>query len=89
MAQDNYIDTFDEDGNAITFELLDIIEVDDVEYALLLPVDEESTEAEDDEVEVMRLKRLGDEIELETIDNEEEFDRVAEFIQQIEDETDD
>lgn len=89
MAQDNYIDTFDEDGNSVTFELLDIIEVDDVEYALLLPVDEESTEAEDDEVEVMRLKRSGDEIELETIDDEEEFNRVAEYIQQIEDEMDD
>ena len=89
MAQDNYIDTFDEDGNSVTFELLDIIEVDDVEYALLLPVDEESTEAEDDEVEVMRLKRSGDEIELETIDDEEEFNKVAEYIQQIEDEMDD
>lgn len=89
MAQDNYIDTFDEDGNPVTFELIDIIEVDDIEYALLLPVDEESTEAEDDEVEVMRIKRTGDEIEFETIDDEEEFNRVAEYIQQIEDEMDD
>ena len=89
MAQDNYIDTFDEDGNPVTFELINIIEVDDVEYALLIPVDEESTETEDEEVEVMRIKRSGDEIEFETIDDEEEFNKVAEYIQQIEDEMDD
>ena len=89
MNESNYIETYDEEGNQVTFELMDIIEVDDIEYALLLPVDEESTESTEDEVEVMRLKRSGDEIELETIDDEDEFNKVAEYIQQVEDEMDD
>lgn len=89
MSESNYIETYDEEGTPVTFELIDIIEVNDIEYALLLPVDEESTESTDDEVEVMRLKRSGDEVEFETIDDEEEFNRVAEYIQQVEDEMDD
>lgn len=89
MSESNYIETYDEEGTLVTFELIDIIEVDDIEYALLLPVDSESTETAEDEVEVMRLKRTGDEIELETIEDEEEFNRVAEYIQQVEDEMDD
>ena len=89
MSESNYIETYDEEGTLVTFELIDIIEVDDIEYALLLPVDSESTETAEDEVEVMRLKRTGDEIELETIEDEEEFNRVAEYIEQVEDEMDD
>ena len=89
MSESNYIETYDEEGTLVTFELIDIIEVDDIEYALLLPVDSESTETAEDEVEVMRLKRTGDEIELETIEDEEEFNKVAEYIQQVEDEMDD
>ncbi len=89
MSETNYIETFDEEGTPVTFELLDIIEVDDIEYALLLPVDSNSTETAEDEVEVMRIKRSGDEIEFETIDDEEEFNKVADYIQQVEDEMDD
>lgn len=89
MSETNYIETFDEEGTRVTFELINIIEVDDIEYALLLPVDSEATETAEDEVEVMRIKRSGDEIELETIDDEEEFNKVADYIQQVEDEMDD
>ena len=45
------IETVDENGNKVSFELLDIVTVDDVEYALLLP--SETTE-EDDENEGCR-----------------------------------
>ena len=33
------IETIDEEGNKVTFELIDVVTVDDVEYALLLPKD--------------------------------------------------
>lgn len=42
------IETVDEEGNVINFELFDIVEVDEQEYALLLPT--ESEEGEDDEI---------------------------------------
>lgn len=89
MSETKYIDAYDEEGTPVTFELIDFIEVDDIEYALLLPVDAKATETEEEEVEVMRIKRSGDEIELETIDDEEEFNKVADYIQQVEDEMDD
>ena len=78
-------DSKDENGNVIRFELFDIVEVDEQEYALLLPVDEE----EDDEVVLMRLTKDGDEYLFETIDDDEEFDRVAEYVENMEDEDED
>ncbi len=83
--EDQIIETIDENGNVIRFELFDIVEVDEQEYALLLPVDEE----EDDEVVLMRLTKDGDEYLFETIDDDEEFDRVAEYVENIEDEDED
>lgn len=80
--EDQIIETIDENGNVIRFELFDIVEVDEQEYALLLPVDEE----EDDEVVLMRLTKDGDEYLFETIDDDEEFDRVAEYVENMEDE---
>lgn len=83
--EDQIIETIDENGNVIRFELFDIVEVDEQEYAILLPVDEE----EDDEVVLMRLSKDGDEYLFETIDDDEEFDRVAEYVENMEDEDED
>lgn len=86
--EEQFIETFDEDGNKVTFELLDIVTVDDIEYALLLP---QNTETEDGESEVlvMRLKKDGEEYTFETIEDDEEFDKVAQYIEEIEDEIED
>ena len=74
--EDQIIETVDENGNVIKFELFDIVEVDEQEYALLLPVEEE----EGDEVVLMRLSKDGDEYLFETIDDDEEFDKVATYV---------
>ena len=86
--EEQFIETFDEDGNKVTFELLDIVTVDDIEYALLLPKDSE-TEDEENEVLVMRLKKDGEEYTFETIEDDEEFDKVAQYIEEIEEEIED
>ena len=86
--EEQFIETFDEDGNKVTFELLDIVTVDDIEYALLLPKEAE-TEDEESEVLVMRLKKDGEEYTFETIEDDEEFDKVAQYIEEIEDEIED
>ena len=50
------IETFDENGKKVSFELLDIVAVDDIEYALLLPQELEEG-MEEGEILVMRLKK--------------------------------
>ena len=87
---EQFIETFDEDGNKVTFELLDIITVDDVEYALLLPTEKQAKDEEDDdEVLVMRLRKDGEEYMFEAIEDDEEFDKVAQYIEEVEDEIED
>ena len=81
--EDQIIETIDENGNVIKFELFDIVEVDEQEYALLLPVDEE---VESTEVVLMRLSKEGEEYLFETIDDDEEFEKVAAYVESMEDE---
>ena len=50
---DNIIVLNDENGNEVKFEFLDLVELDDEEYVVLLPVSEEG---EEDEGEVVILK---------------------------------
>ncbi|MBE7705335.1 MAG: DUF1292 domain-containing protein [Cyanobacteria bacterium SIG29] len=80
---DELIETIDENGNKVTFELIDIVTVDDIEYALLLPKD---VEDEEGEILVMRLKKEGDEFTFEAIEDDDEFNKVAEYIEELEDE---
>ena len=80
--EDQIIETVDENGNVVKFELFDIVEVDEQEYALLLPIEEE----EGDEFVLMRLTKDGDEYLFETIDDDEEFDKVATYVENMEDE---
>ncbi len=50
---DNIIVLNDEEGNEVQFEFLDLVELDNEEYVVLLPVSEEG---EEDEGEVVILK---------------------------------
>ena len=50
---DNIIVLNDEEGNEVKFEFLDLVELDEEEYVVLLPVSEEG---EEDEGEVVILK---------------------------------
>ena len=81
---DQLIETVDENGNVITFELFDIVEVDEQEYALLLPTDAEA--GEEDELVLMRLTKDGEDYIFETIDDDAEFEKVASYVESLEDE---
>ena len=83
--EDQIIKTVDENGNEVNFELFDIVEVDEQEYALLLPVEEE----EGDEVVLIKLTKDGEEYLFETIDDDEEFEKVAAYVESMEDEDED
>ena len=78
------IETVDEQGNVIKLELFDIVEVDEKEYALLLPVETEA--GEEDEIVLMRLSKDGEDYLFETIDDDKEFEKVAAYVESLEDE---
>ena len=80
------IETIDEEGNPISFKLFDVIEYNGNEYAMLLPIDEEQEDEDDPELVLMRLIAEGDEYSLETIEDEDEFNEVAEYIESLGDE---
>ena len=60
---DNIVILNDEDGNEVKFEFLDLIELDDEEYVVLLPITEEEEEGE---VVILKVEDTDDE------DSEEE-----------------
>lgn len=76
------IETIDEDGNVVNFELLDIIVFEEKEYGLLLPKDENT---DDNEVVLMRLSKEGEEYIFEVIEDDDEFNSVVEYIDSLED----
>lgn len=78
------IETIDDEGNKINFELYDIVEVEEQEYALLLPA--EPAEGEEEELVLMRLTKDGEDYLFESIDNDEEFDKVAEYVESMDEE---
>lgn len=74
------IKTIDEDGKEVNLRLLDIVTVDEQEYALLADADENPEENEESEIVLMRLKKVDEEYIFETIDDDDEFDLVAQAI---------
>ena len=70
------VQTMDENGNEVNFQLIDVVNYDEQDYALLLPegVDETSENAE---LILMRLIKDGEEYTFEVIDDDDEFDLVS------------
>ena len=70
----------DEDGNEIEFEVIDSAVIDGVEYFAMIPAD--SKEPVDGMIEYVVLKKEkdedGDDVFV-TIDDDDEFDKVADF----------
>lgn len=69
---DNKIILNDEDGNEVEFEFLDVVELDGVEYVVLLPVEE----AEKGEVVIFRIEGEGEDESYVSLEDEEEAERV-------------
>ena len=80
---DNIIILNDEEGNEVKFEFLDLVELDDEEYVVLLPVTEEG---EENEGEVVILKVEDTESEDEesyvSVDDEETLNTVFEIFKE-------
>ena len=79
---DNIIVLNDEQGNEVQFEFLDLVELDDEEYVVLLPVSEEGEE-DDGEVVILKLEDNDDEDSEEesyiSVDDEDVLNKVFEI----------
>ena len=87
MSEENeqqYVEIYDNDGEIVKCEVFDIVDFEEKTYALLLPIEEEGEE--EAEVIVMQYVEEGDDCYFQTIDDEDEFQRVCEYIQSLEDE---
>lgn len=82
---DNIVILNDEEGNEVKFEFLDLVELDDEEYVVLLPVAEEDADAEG-EVVILKLEDSDDEDSDEesyvSVDDEETLNKVFEIFKE-------
>ena len=80
---DNIIVLNDENGKEVKFEFLDLVELDDEEYVVLLPVAEEGEE-EDGEVVILKLEDTDEDSDEESyvgVEDEEILNKVFEIVQ--------
>ena len=78
---DNIIILNDEDGKEVKFEFLDLVELDEEEYVVLLPVSDEGEEDEG-EVVILKLEDTDEESEEESyvgVEDEEILNKVFEM----------
>jgi hypothetical protein len=83
IDEDNIIEMTDENGNIVKCELYDVVEFEGKQYALLV---EAETEEEEPEVVLMKYTEEGEDVYFETIDDDEEFEKVQNYIESLEDE---
>ena len=75
---DNIIVLNDENGNEVKFEFLDLVELDEEEYVVLLPVSEDGEEDEG-EVVILKLEDTDEEADEESyvgVEDEEILNKV-------------
>ena len=80
---DNIIVLNDEDGNEVRFEFLDLVELEDEEYVVLLPV--EGDVEEDGIVVILRLEDSDEDSGEESyigVDDQETLDKVFEIFKE-------
>ncbi|MCT4565377.1 MAG: DUF1292 domain-containing protein [Maledivibacter sp.] len=78
MEERNIISLMDENNKETEFEVIATLEINETEYAILLPLDEET-----DEALVFKIARENGEEILEYVDNDEEINMVAEAYDEL------
>ncbi len=81
---DNIVILNDEEGNEVKFEFLDLVELDEEEYVVLLPVTEEGEE-EEGEVVILKVEDTDEESDEESyvsIEDEEILNKVFEIFKE-------
>lgn len=81
--EQNFVELCDEEGNVTKCEVYDIVDFEGKTYAMLLPLEEENEE--DPELIVLEYLEEGEECYFQNIDDEEEFERVCDYIESLAD----
>lgn len=86
MAEEelNLVELSDEEGNITKCEVYDIVEFEGKTYAMLMPVEDESEE--EPELIVLEYVEEGEECTFVSIEDEDEFNRVCDYIESLMDE---
>lgn len=79
--EQNYVEICDEDGVTTKCEIYDVVDFEDKTYALLLPLGDDDEETE---LIVMEYVENGEDGYFQSIDDEEEFNRVCDYIESLE-----
>ena len=84
--EQNFVEWCDDEGVVTKCEVYDVVDFEGKTYALLLPLEEDSTE----EPELILLEYIedGEEGYFQNIEDEEEFEKVSEYIETLIDEVD-
>ena len=80
----NIITLNDENGEEVSFEFLDLIELDDEKYVVLLPLEEDSDDEEVGEVVILQLEdtESEDEESYVGVEDEETLNKVFEIFKE-------
>ena len=81
---DNIIILNDENGEEVTFEFLDLIELDGEEYVVLLPVEDDENEDAEGEVVILKVEDTESEEEESyvSVEDEEVLNKVFEIFKE-------
>ena len=77
---DNIVILNDEEGNEVRFEFLDLVELEDEEYVVLLPIAEEGEE-EEGEVVILKVEDTDEESDEESYVSVEDEDTLNKVFQ--------
>lgn len=84
--EQQFVEVLWEDGTVIKCEIYDVIDFENKTYALLIPLGEE-----DDDTEVIVMEYVEDDEDsahFQTIEDEDEFNRVCDYVRSFEEEYD-
>ena len=81
--EQNFVELCDEEGNITKCEVYDIVDFEGKTYAMLLPLEEDNEE--DPELIVLEYLEEGEECYFQNIDDEDEFERVCDYIESLAD----
>ena len=79
--EQNVVEIYWEDGETVKCEIYDVVDFENKTYALLLPITDDEDE---EEVIVMEYVEEGDDGYFQNIEDEEEFNKVCDYIQSLE-----
>ncbi len=73
----------DEDGNELEFEVIGQHEMNGERYVALVPAEDDDTASDEIEYVILKLAKDGDEEIFVTVDDDDEFDDIADYFDDL------